>query len=231
MKRKLLGNSAVVNGWRLLRLAWEDAARVGPGRFVNLALPEQAVSLPVHYVSEQAWLALLAPPCLAPALSHLSPGAELAATLAEGPGFEPIEHEALEKAAAPLVLVGSDLGVPAVLFLAEQLPADPHLVLLGGAEPPPFRPVPSTFMLEGLPSHAIAAAPALEAGGIPSRIASTQDRPGCFEGSVVELLSIWLASQPRRTFTIFACADEREIARLREVAAAGEHVLRAVVSP
>lgn len=221
--RRLLGNSPIANGWRLLRLKWPAASTVGPGRFVRLAEP--SLSLPVHYVSEEGWLALMAPPGLDAALTGLKPRAMLQAELDTAPGFE------FEALADPPVLLGTDAGVPAVLFLAERLPVDPRLVLLGGSEPPPFRPVPSAFMLEGLPPQAIAAVPTLEAGGIPSRLANMQDLPGCFEGSAIELLEIWLASQPRRPLTIFACAAAGEIERLRALAARGGHGLRAVVAP
>ena len=66
------------------------------------------------------------------------------------------------------------------------------LVLLS-AESLPFSPRPSQIYLKGMPAGVIAAIPLLEDWKIASRLASTEDAVGCFEGSVIELAAHWLA--------------------------------------
>jgi len=69
------------------------------------------------------------------------------------------------------------------------------LVLLGSAEGFAFRPRPSTIIVPGMPEGVIASMPMLESAGVASRLASGMGLPGCFEGSVAELASEWLAGQ------------------------------------
>jgi hypothetical protein len=79
---------------------------------------------------------------------------------------------------------------PGVAPTARYLP----LVLLGSNTPFPFRPRPSVIVVPGIPTGIIACMPLLEEWGIASRLASTADLPGCFEGSVTELADAWLSS-------------------------------------
>jgi dihydroorotate dehydrogenase electron transfer subunit len=79
--------------------------------------------------------------------------------------------------------------------LAEQLRVGPKpLVLLGSDTPFPFRPRPSVIIVPGIPTGIIACMPLLEEWGIASRLASTADLPGCFEGTVTALADAWLSS-------------------------------------
>ena len=96
------------------------------------------------------------------------------------------------------LLIGEGAGIGRTLFLAEQLrgalsPVRP-LVLLGSDTPFPFRPRPSVIIVPGIPTGVIACMPLLEEWGIASRLASTADLPGCFEGPVTELADTWLGS-------------------------------------
>jgi dihydroorotate dehydrogenase electron transfer subunit len=68
------------------------------------------------------------------------------------------------------------------------------LVLLGSDTPFPFRPRPSVIVVPGIPTGVIACMPLLEEWGIASRLASTADFPGCFDGSVTDLADAWLSS-------------------------------------
>jgi dihydroorotate dehydrogenase electron transfer subunit len=101
-----------------------------------------------------------------------------------------------------------------MVFLAERLSAhdrDPEplegsgnagrppagwkpLVLMGSEVPFPFRARPSTIILPGMPAGSIACMPLLEEWGVPSRLATCSDFPGCFAGFVTELADVWLAS-------------------------------------
>ncbi len=100
------------------------------------------------------------------------------------------------------LLLGEDAGIAPMLRLADHLRgrlADAGgrwkpLILLGSDKPFPFRPRPSDIIIRGIPTPVIACMPLLEAWGIPSRLASRSDFPGCFEGSVTELADVWLAS-------------------------------------
>jgi dihydroorotate dehydrogenase electron transfer subunit len=110
------------------------------------------------------------------------------------------------------------------LFLAEQMrardtvrdaadattavaPCKP-LVLLGSDTPFPFRPRPSVIVVPGIPTGVIACMPLLEEWGIASRLASTADLPGCFEGTVTDLADAWLSSLSPTDLSeveVFAC--------------------------
>ena len=94
------------------------------------------------------------------------------------------------------LLIGEGAGIGPTLFLAEQIrgKAGTPLVLLGSDTPFPFRPRPSVIVVPGIPTGVIACMPLLEEWGIPSRLASTADLPGCFEGTVTDLADAWLSS-------------------------------------
>lgn len=106
------------------------------------------------------------------------------------------------------LLIGDGVGIGSVVFLAERLrgsfPAAPAataavgywkpLVLLGSEIPFPFRTRPSTVLVSGIPTGSIACMPLLEEWGVPSRLASKSDFPGCFDGWVTELADAWLGS-------------------------------------
>jgi dihydroorotate dehydrogenase electron transfer subunit len=104
-------------------------------------------------------------------------------------------------------LIGEGAGIGPTLFLAEQMRGkrtSPDtsgpvarrlpLVLLGSNTPFPFRPRPSVIVVPGIPTGVIACMPLLEEWGIASRLASTADLPGCFEGLVTDLADAWLSS-------------------------------------
>ena len=93
-------------------------------------------------------------------------------------------------------MIGEGAGIGPTLFLAEQLrgKAGTPLVLLSSDTPFPFRPRPSVIVVPGIPIGVIACMPLLEEWGIASRLASTADLPGCFEGPVTDLADAWLSS-------------------------------------
>ena len=101
------------------------------------------------------------------------------------------------------LLIGEGAGIGPTLFLAEQMRAKDGLaatgpwkplVLLGSDTPFPFRPRPSVIVVPGIPTGVIACMPLLEEWGVASRLASTADLPGCFEGTVTDLADAWLSS-------------------------------------
>jgi dihydroorotate dehydrogenase electron transfer subunit len=94
------------------------------------------------------------------------------------------------------LIIGEGAGIGPAIHFAEQNRATLHrpLVLLGSDTPFPFRPRPSVIVVPGIPTGIIACMPLLEEWGIASRLASTLDLPGCFDGPVTALADIWLAS-------------------------------------
>jgi dihydroorotate dehydrogenase electron transfer subunit len=95
------------------------------------------------------------------------------------------------------LLLGGGVGIPPMVFLAERLKEDRHykpLVLMGSEVPFPFRMRPSTLILAGMPQGSIACMPLLEEWGVPSRLASKSDFPGCYPGFVTELAHQWLGT-------------------------------------
>jgi dihydroorotate dehydrogenase electron transfer subunit len=111
------------------------------------------------------------------------------------------------------LLLGGGVGIPPMVFLAERLRADQTnpwkpLVLMGSEVPFPFRTRPSALLVAGIPAGAIACMPLLEEWGVPSRLASGADYPGCFSGFVTELADHWLTSLGRAELNeveIFCC--------------------------
>jgi len=94
------------------------------------------------------------------------------------------------------LIIGDGAGIGAAIHLGERrLGASWRpLVLLGSDTPFPFRPRPSVIVVPGIPTGVIACMPLLEEWGIASRLASTLDLPGCFDGPVAALADIWLRS-------------------------------------
>lgn len=136
-----------------------------------------------------------------------------------GPGGQPLM---LHRSRPRPLLIGAGAGIGPTLFVAERvrelavplprssapqvdartahelvLPSVPWrpLVLLGSTGLPfPFRPRPSVIVVPGIPTGVIACMPLLEEWGVASRLASTLDLPGCFEGPVIALADTWLSS-------------------------------------
>lgn len=140
-------------------------------------------------------------------LAHRKPGERLGLMGPIGKSFTP--HASRPRT----LLVGGGVGIPPMIFLAEVLnqsqdaPWRP-LVLMGSEVPFPFRARPSTIMVDGMPEGVIAAMPLLEEWGIPSRLASWTDFPGCYRGFVTDLAAAWLQTlQPDvlAEVEIFAC--------------------------
>jgi dihydroorotate dehydrogenase electron transfer subunit len=123
------------------------------------------------------------------------------------------------------LLVGGGVGIPPMVFLAERLRAPPGackpLVLMGSEIPFPFRTRPSTLIVPGIPAGTIACMPLLEEWGVPSRLASRADFPGCFPGFVTQLADAWLKSLGPRELAeveIFACGPTPMLEVMTQVA-------------
>jgi dihydroorotate dehydrogenase electron transfer subunit len=109
------------------------------------------------------------------------------------------------------LLLGGGVGIPPMVFLADTLRQNSHfkpLVLMGSEVPFPFQQRPSQFLIPGLPEGVIGAMPLLEDWKIPSRLASLQGYPGCFEGFITDLARHWLqtlSSAQQQEVALYAC--------------------------
>ena len=196
----------------VLRLAAPRcAARAAPGSFVHLTCDESIpMRRPLSIMRADAkagWIEIL----------YKVVGAGLHALAAKQAGdtvsvLGPIGKPFLAHPERPrALLLGGGVGIPPMVFLAERLKADARfkpLVLMGSEVPFPFRTRPSALVVAGLPAGTIACMPLLEEWGVPSRLASRADFPGCHPGLVTELAAEWLGSLGEAQLAqveIFAC--------------------------
>ena len=138
-------------------------------------------------------------------LAQKAPGESISVLGPIGQPFKPTPSRS-----RPLLL-GGGVGMPPMIFLAEQLKRGHDyrpLVLLGSEVPFPFSQRPSQLLVPGIPDGVIGAMPLLEDWGVPNRLTSLQGYPGCFEGYITDLARHWLDSlveQQRSEVEIFAC--------------------------
>jgi len=123
------------------------------------------------------------------------------------------------------LLIGGGVGIPPMIFLAEQLAEQRALkpfAIFGSEIPFPFAVRPSTIVVPALPAEVIGAHPVLEALNIPSRLCSLKGYAGCFEGYVTDLASRWLdalSQTEQQSVSIYACGPN---AMLKAVCALAE---------
>ena len=202
----------------VLRLAAPKcAAHAAPGSFVHItcdaSIPMRRPLSIMRAAAAAGWIELL--------YKVVGPGLHALAARKAGDEMSvlgPIGRPFTPHAERPrTLLLGGGVGIPPMVFLAERLSAQNRaaarapwkpLVLMGSEVPFPFRTRPSTIILPGIPAGAIACMPLLEEWGVPSRLASGSDFPGCFAGFVTELADAWLASlgpSELAEVEIFAC--------------------------
>lgn len=141
---------------------------------------------------------------------------------------EPRQPFALHPERPRSLLIGAEAGITPTIALAESLHGSlmsagwKPLVLLGSDPPFPFRPRPSSIIVAGIPAGVIACMPDLEQRGVPCRLASHADLPGCFDGPVTALADTWLASLGAVELgevEIFVCGPAALLKATRELAA------------
>jgi len=189
------------------------AARATPGSFVHLRcaadLPMRRPLSIMRADAAAGWIEVLYKVVGAGtrALSRVEPQQQLSVLGPIGQGF------VLHPQRPRVLAVGGGVGIPPMVFLAEQLrpgagAAWKPLVLMGSEIPFPFRTRPSTIMIPGMPDAVIAGMPVLEEWGVPSRLATLSGFPGCFDGYVTELARAWLRALSPIALAeteIFAC--------------------------
>jgi len=116
------------------------------------------------------------------------------------------------------LLLGGGVGIPPMVFLADRLRKDSHwqpMVLMGSEVPFPFKAQPSRFIVPGMPEGIIATMPLLEDWGVPGRLASQQDYPGCYQGYITDLARLWLDglnAEEHARVSMFACGPHPMLA-------------------
>ena len=114
--------------------------------------------------------------------------------------------------------MGGGVGIPPILFFAEQLKSEQNIspmVIMGSEIPFPFKVQPSTKLIAGLPADTIAAMTLLEDLSIPSRLTTKQGYSGCFDGYIHELAEHWIKSidmNKRKRIEVFACGPTAMLA-------------------
>jgi len=186
----------------------QDAA---PGMFAHIrchsALPMRRPLSILRTSPEHGWVEFLYK-SIGTGTHHLAEkrsGEDLSVLGPIGTPFSPQQERS-----RPLLL-GGGVGIPPVVFLAQQLAQEGDwkpLVLMGSEVPFPFEQRTSSFLIGGIPEDVIAGMPLLEGWGVPSRLASLQGFSGCFQGYVTELAELWLQGledTQRNQVEIFAC--------------------------
>jgi len=138
-----------------------------------------------------------------------------------GNGFSPSVDKSRK------LMIGGGVGIPPMVFLAEQLHAEgvdlsQSLVLMGSEVPFPFAQVKSAVAAPGLPATATDGMPDLESLGVASRLASLQGYIGVYNGYVTALAADWLNALDagaRHEVEIFACGPEPMLEAAAKVAA------------
>ncbi len=207
---QVLAINAYPGNYTLLRIAAPECARrIQPGQYLE--------------VNSQPWPVMRAGPkwvdCLQRSIQNFSAGTEVRVAGPLGTAF------VIESATPRALLLGGESGIAPLVFLTDILrnrrPRVKPLLLLSSERPFPFKPQPSRIMIPGLPGWVIAAMPLLEDWSVPSRLASSRELPGCFNGGLAELARGWLdVSQGVADVTVYACGPADVLAAARQLAAA-----------
>lgn len=209
---RILAHTAHAGDQYVLRIhAPRIAARAQPGSFAHLRcadlLPMRRPLSIMRVSAKEGWVDFL--------YKAVGEGTRLLATRQAGatlsvlgPIGVPFEPHAERPRA---LLIGGGVGIPPMVFLAEDLRARKTytpFVIMGSEVPFPFTARPSQIIVPGMPPGVIAAMPLMEGWGIPSRLASRQNYPGCFDGYVTDVARAWLSAllpALRNEVEIFAC--------------------------
>jgi len=196
---RVLSQEAFPGQQFVLRLAApETAARATAGSFAHVSVdPSVPMRRPLSIMRvdrEAGWIEMLYK-IHGHGLSHLASrrAGDVVNLLGPiGQGFRPGAQR------PHALLLGGGVGIPPMVFLADELRARSAegfraLAILGSELPFPFRARPSTIMVPGMPDGVIACMPLLDDWGVPSRLTSKAGFPGCHDGFVTDLARLWLA--------------------------------------
>jgi dihydroorotate dehydrogenase electron transfer subunit len=222
---EILDHQAFAGQQFILRVRAPKAARRAvPGTFAHISCdPAVPLRRPLSIMranSSEGWLEFLYKP-KGHGLAKLSArrSGEVLSVLAPiGRGFAP------DPARPQLLGLGGGVGIPPMIFLADQFRARPEfkmLVLMGSEVPFPFELVDSRLEVAGAGPDATRAVALLERWGVPSRLASNAGLPGCHRGYVTDLARAWLqtlAPKARAEVQVLACGPTPMLAAAAKVA-------------
>jgi len=108
------------------------------------------------------------------------------------------------------VLIGGGVGIPPMVFAADQLQqSNTDCIVFAGSEIEfPFALKPSTMLLPGIIGNTILSIASLEDRGIACRLASNAELYGCYDGHVPNLARDYLAAlsdAERQRCVILSC--------------------------
>ncbi len=222
---EILSHQTFAGGQQILRLAApECAARARAGHFVHLqcdpGLPLRRPLSIMRVSTDAGWIELLYNVVGngTRLLAARKPGEQLSLL---GPIGTPFQLH--QEHPRPL-LIGGGVGMPPMIFLAQELrdnSAFQPLALFGSEIEFPFTTTSAATQQPGIPHEVNASMPLLEEWGIPSRLTSQQPFAGCFQGFVTDLARHWLDSldaQARMEVEIFACGPHPMLAAVATIA-------------
>ncbi len=207
----ILQREAFADGQHLLRLhAPQTAAQARAGSFVHLRPdPQRPLRRPISIMRverEAGWIELF--------YKAVGQGTQLLSQQAVGQSIDllgPIGRPFSPSLDRPRpLLLGGGVGMPPMVFLADELRRDPGyqpLVLLGSESPFPFPYQRSGLPVPGVPEGTDGCMPLLEQWGIASRLSSRNGLPGSHAGFVTDLARSWLEAlgPERQEVELFAC--------------------------
>ena len=210
---QVLEHQALPASQYLLRLATPQCAKtVQPGNFIHLACGHERFRLKrpfsvLRSQPEEGWIEVLYKVVGSGTddLSNVKVGESLQSMGPIGNSFT------LPENCKHALLLGGGVGIPPIVFYAEQLKKTTNItpmVIMGSEIPFPFKVEPSKTLIDGMPSEVIASMTLLEDLGIPSRLTTKQGYAGCYDGYIHELATLWLDTlkqEQREQLAIFAC--------------------------
>jgi dihydroorotate dehydrogenase electron transfer subunit len=187
------------------------ARKAQPGMFAHIACdPSVLMRRPLSIMRAapaEGWLEFLYKP-KGHGLEMLGlrqPGEVLSVLAPIGHGFS------VDPRRPRLLALGGGVGIPPMIFLAEQVRADRRLrplVLMGSEVPFPFELVQSRLEVAGVGNTATHAVALLEQWGVPSRLASNAGLAGAHRGYITDLARDALQAMTdaeRAGSQVFAC--------------------------
>ncbi len=187
------------------------ARRATPGAFAHIACdPSVAMRRPLSIMRASAaegWLEFLYKPRGhgLEMLGRRQPGEVVSVLAPIGHGFT------VDPTRPRLLALGGGVGIPPMIFLAEQVRSDRNLkplVLMGSEVPFPFDLAESRLAVPGVDKAATHAVALLEQWDVPSRLASNAGIAGAHRGYITDLardaLQAMSASERSET-QVFAC--------------------------
>jgi dihydroorotate dehydrogenase electron transfer subunit len=187
------------------------ARRATPGTFAHIACdPSVAMRRPLSIMRASAtegWLEFLYKPRGhgLEMLGFREPGEIISVLAPIGQGFT------VDSTRQRLLALGGGVGIPPMIFLAEQVRSDRNLkplVLMGSEVPFPFDVAESRLAVPGVGKAATHAVALLEQWHVPSRLASNAGITGAHRGYITDLArdSLQALSASERAETqVFAC--------------------------